>query len=100
MMTRLPIRICIIEDHAIVRAGLRILIAGEAAMHVVGEAVDRQGALELAKRECPDLFLVDLQLGAEQAVDFLEELLAACEARAIVLTGISSEEQIHRAIKA
>jgi len=94
------IRIGIIEDHAIVRAGLRMLLAAEPDIEVVGEAVNRNGAFELAARERPDLFLVDIQLGEESAVDFLEELLIFCEARAILLTGISSGEQIHRAIQA
>ncbi len=47
-----PIRLCIIEDHAIVRAGLKLLLAAEPDLQVVGEAVDRESALEIAKREC------------------------------------------------
>ena len=95
-----PIRICIIEDHAIVRAGIKMLLAAQPDLEVVGEAVDREGALEIAMRESPDLFVVDLQLGTESAVDFLEELLASCEAKAIVLTGIFRQEQIQHAISA
>ncbi len=95
-MTARPIRVCIIEDHAIVRAGLRLLLAAQPDIEMVGEAADRKEAFEIAKQECPDVFVVDIQLAAESAVDFLEELLAACEARAILLTGMSTEEQIHR----
>jgi len=95
-----PIRVCIIEDHAVVRAGLKMLLTSQPDIEVVGEALDRKGAFEVAERVHPDLFLVDIQLGRESAVDFLDELLAASEARAILLTGTSTDEQIHRAIQA
>src|SRR2546428_184496 len=100
MTSPLPIRVCIIEDHAIVRTGLRMLLMSQPGIEVVGEAVDRKGAFEVAERACPDLFLVDVQLGTESAIDFLEELLTFCGANAILLTGIDTEEQIHRAIEA
>jgi DNA-binding NarL/FixJ family response regulator len=95
-----PIRVCIIEDHAVVRAGLKMLLTSQPDIEVVGEALDRKGAFEVGERVRPDLFLVDIQLGRESAVDFLNELLTACEARAILLTGASTEEQIERAIQA
>jgi len=95
-----PIRVCIIEDHAVVRAGLKMLLTSQPDIEVVGEAVDRKEAFEVAERVRPDLFLVDIQLGKESAVDFLDELLAVCEARAILLTGASNNEQIQRAIQA
>jgi two-component system, NarL family, nitrate/nitrite response regulator NarL len=94
------IRICIIEDHAIVRRGLKMLLACEPDIEVVGEAVDRKSAFEVADRQCPDLFLVDLQLGREFAVDFLGELMNSCDAKAVVLTGSTNEEDIHLAIQA
>src|SRR5262245_30796702 len=99
-MSLSPIRVCIIEDHAVVRAGLKMLLTSQPDIEVVGEALDRKGALEVAERERPDLFLVDIQLGRESAVDFLSELLTACAARAILLTGTSTDEQIQRAIQA
>ena|SRR5213593_1555609 len=100
MMESRPIRVCIIEDHALVRSGLKMLLAAEPDLEVVGEAADRKSALEIAKRERPDLFLVDVLLGQESAVDFLEELLSCCKANALLLTGIASEDQIERAILA
>src|SRR5262249_35737209 len=99
-MSRPSIRVCILEDHAVVRAGLRLLLTSEPDIEVVGEAVDRKGALEVGQRERPDLFLVDIQLGRHSAVDFLDELLTSCEARAILLTGSTTDEQIQRAIQA
>ena len=99
-MSLSPIRVCIIEDHAVVRAGLKMLLTSQPDIEVVGEALDRKGAFEVAERVRPDLFLVDIQLGRESAVDFLDELLTSCDARAILLTGASTEEQIQKAIQA
>jgi len=63
MTVRSPIRVCIIEDHAIVRAGIKMLLDAQSDIEVVGEAVDRKTALEIAARECPDVFLVDNDRG-------------------------------------
>jgi DNA-binding NarL/FixJ family response regulator len=95
-----PIRVVIIEDHGIVRAGLKVMLASYPDIEVVGEAHDRDKAFEVAKATRPDVLLVDLQLGETSAVDFLPELLAACGARTLVVTGTSSDEQIRKSIHA
>ena len=100
MTGSLRIRVGIIEDHAIFRSGIRVLLASQHGIEVVGDAIDRKGAFELAHRESPDIFLVDIHLATESAVDFLEELLAFSGGKAILLTGIDSEEEIQRAIEA
>ena len=79
---------------------MRVLLDLQPDIEVVGQATDRQSAFDIAEREHPDVFLVDIRLGRESAVDFLEELLAASGAKAILLTGFTTEEQIHRAIQA
>jgi DNA-binding NarL/FixJ family response regulator len=94
------IRVGIVEDHAIFRAGIRVLLASQPWIEVVGDTFDRQGAFELAQRERPDIFLVDIQLATETAIDFLEELLTVSGAKAILLTGTDSKEVIQRAIEA
>ena len=95
-----PIRICIIEDHSIVRAGLRVMLTANSDIEVVGEAQNRREAFAVVTLERPDLLLVDIQLGKESALDFLEDLMAICESRSILVTGSSNEDEIHRAIEA
>lgn len=96
-----PIRLCLIEDQSIMRAGLKTLLNAQADIEVVGEAGDRKGAFEIAQRTLPDLFLIDLQLSRDSAVDFLEELLALKQGSgAILLTGVFLEDEIHRALQA
>ncbi|WP_411113421.1 response regulator [Streptomyces sp. 029-5] len=58
-----PIRLLLCDDHAVVRAGLRALLASTDGIEVVGEAGSGEEALALAARVRPDVVLMDLQLG-------------------------------------
>ncbi|HEV2827293.1 MAG TPA: response regulator transcription factor [Pyrinomonadaceae bacterium] len=94
-----PIRILIVDDHAIVRAGLRMLIDQNPAMKVIGVAGNRSEALALAMSEQPDVILLDILLGDEDGLSFLPELReAATNSRVLVLTGLRSTESQRRAI--
>ena len=95
------INVCIIEDMAIVRAGLRMLIEGEEELRVVGEASNRQQALAAAKAQTPDIFLLDLDLAREDALDLLAELKSVfTEARVVVLTQSSNCDLHELAVEA
>ena len=56
------VRVLIVDDHAILRAGLRAVLAGDAAMTVVGEAADGLEACELAAVHRPDIVLMDISM--------------------------------------
>jgi two-component system nitrate/nitrite response regulator NarL len=94
-----PIRILLIDDHVIVRAGLRMLIENHKGMVVVGEAGTRIDAIAIAGREKPQVILLDLDMGKESGLDFLRELLdAAAGARVVMLTGVRDPEAHRRAV--
>jgi two-component system nitrate/nitrite response regulator NarL len=96
-----PIRILIIDDHAVVRAGLRMLIDQNPAMKVVGVAGNRSEALALAASEQPNMIILDILLGDEDGLTFLPELREVTRnARVLVLTGLRSSESQRRAIRA
>jgi two-component system nitrate/nitrite response regulator NarL len=96
-----PIRILIVDDHAVVRAGLRMLIDQNPAMKVIGVAGNRAEALALAASEQPNMIILDILLGDEDGLTFLPELReAAKNARVLVLTGLRSSESQRRAIHA
>jgi two-component system nitrate/nitrite response regulator NarL len=96
---KLSIRILLIDDHAVMRLGLRTLIENQQGLKVVGEASGRPDALELAEREQPDIILLDLTLPGTDGVDLIPELQAvAKEARILVLTGVLDPEAHKRAI--
>jgi two-component system nitrate/nitrite response regulator NarL len=95
-----PIRILLIDDHTLVRAGLVTLIKRHPGLMVVGEAANRTGALALAVRDQPDIILLDLDLGGENNLDFLPALqTAAPAARVILLTSGLDPEVHHRAVR-
>lgn len=95
-----PIRILIVDDHAIIREGLRDLITSRPGLAVCGDAGTRADALRLAARERPDVVVLDLDLGAESGLDLLAELPeAAPDASVIILTGARDVEQRDRAME-
>jgi DNA-binding NarL/FixJ family response regulator len=90
----------IIDDHKVVRSGLRMLIDGHPRMKVVGEAGNREEALEVVTREQPDVILLDLVLGQETGTDLIQELLkTAEEARILILTGLHDPQEHRRAVQ-
>lgn len=95
------IRIFVTDDHAIVRKGLRTLIAGESGMELVGEASDGVEAMAKIRALQPDVILMDLvmprQGGLETIIRIKEE---NPDARIMVLTSFAEEEQVFSAIKA
>ena len=93
------IRVVLIEDHEVVRAGLRLLIESAAGFEVVGEAATHADALALAAREQPDIILLDLALGPENGLDLLPKLFTVAGlARVLILTGLSDVEEYREAI--
>ncbi len=94
-----PIRILVVDDHAVVRTALRMVIQNQPSMTMIGEATSRAEALDLNSRERPDIVLLDIDLGSENGLDFIPELLAACQCRVIVLTGVRDPEVHYRAVK-
>ncbi len=95
-----PIRVLLVDDHQIIRDGLRDLITSQPNMTVVGDAGDRATALELAERIRPDIIVLDLDLGAESGLNLLPELISAVPAvGVIVLTGMREVEKRDQAME-
>ncbi len=67
------IKVCIIDDHAIVRAGLRMLIENSPRMSVLWETQTASEALSNPDLEHPHVILLDLDLGIERGLDLLPE---------------------------
>lgn len=84
-----PIRIVIIDDHKIIREGLRDLIESRGKMIVVGEAAGCADGLEVALQTKPDVVLLDLDLATESGLTLIPQLLAADKnANILILTGV------------
>ena len=86
----------IVDDHQLMREGLRMLVVSKPGFEVVGETGNCADSLALAEREQPDVILLDLDLGEESGLDILPRLLAVSkQSFVLVLTGIRDQE-VHR----
>ncbi|HEX8118909.1 MAG TPA: response regulator transcription factor [Pyrinomonadaceae bacterium] len=95
-----PIRVVLIDDHQIIRDGLREFIESRPGMLVVGDAGDRAGAIETVARELPDVVVLDLDLGGVSGLDLLPEIMqAAPAASVIILTGMRDTAKRDRAME-
>jgi len=99
MLDTSAIRVLLVDDHELFVTGLSSLIQREPELTVVGQATNRTEALAAAALH-PDIILLDLDLGSENSLDFLPELLAIGDgARVIVVTGVPDPELHLRAVR-
>ena len=95
------IRVGIVDDHDLVREGIRAILAQDPAFEVVGETGDGQEAIRLAKRLHPDVLLMDVHLpGGIGGLEATETIVADCPGvKVIILTQYENREYIRRAIR-
>jgi DNA-binding NarL/FixJ family response regulator len=99
--TPIPIRILVVDDHAIFREGIVGLVADESDMSLVAEASNGREAIQQFRKHRPDITLMDLQMPEMNGLDALIAIRGEFpEARVIVLTTYSGDVQVLRAIKA
>jgi DNA-binding NarL/FixJ family response regulator len=95
------IRVAIVDDHDLVREGIRAILEQDPMFEVVGETGDGQEAVRLARRLRPDVMLMDVHLpGGLGGLEATESIVADCpEVRVIILTQYENREYIRRAIR-
>lgn len=94
------IRIALVDDHVVVRSGLRLLIESRSGWSVVAESSGTDEAVSAASREQPDVILLDLDLGAGSGLDCLPRLReVAPAARVLILTGLRDTELHQQAVR-
>jgi len=90
-----PIRLLLVDDHEVVRVGLRTLFGSTKTIQVVGEAGTADAAVKAAVRLKPDVVLMDLRLQDRSGVEACREIRAACaDTRVLFLTSYSEDDAV------
>jgi DNA-binding NarL/FixJ family response regulator len=96
-----PVSVFIVDDHPVVREGLRSMISVEPDMRVIGEAASGGDAVEAYFKLRPAVIVLDLLLPDMSGIDVIREVCKkSSDAQIIVLTSVAGDEDIYRAIEA
>ena len=96
-----PIRVLLVDDDHLMRAGLRAVLSSDDSVEVVGEAGDGREAIERARRLRPDVVLMDLRMPRLDGVAATRELLAAApDAKVLVVTTFEEDDDIFGSLSA
>ncbi len=96
-----PIRILLVDDHSIVRRGIKALLGTEAEIQVVGEAENGLEAVEATSRLSPEVVLMDLDMPTMNGIEAIKNILLRWPSVAIlVLTSLTSYREVFAAVKA
>jgi len=94
-------RILIVDDHPVVRMGLRQMLSQEADLEICGEAGSAAEGLELAEETSPDLVIVDISLPDRSGLELVKQLAAGSDPPRIVISSMHDEKLFaERALKA
>ncbi len=95
------IRVALVDDHALVRLGLRTLIDDQADMEVVGEADSTAAAIQMVENTHPQVVLMDIRLPGDSGLEATRQLVARYpESKVVMLTSFADEELVVSAIRA
>jgi DNA-binding NarL/FixJ family response regulator len=96
-----PIRALIVDDHALFRRGLEMVLAAEDDIELVGEASDGAEAVEKAAESLPDVVLMDIRMPKSSGIEACRAMKEAAPSSKIVILTISDEEEdLFEAIRA
>jgi DNA-binding NarL/FixJ family response regulator len=97
----MSVRILLVDDHAMVRAGIRALIEGIEGAQIVAEAANGREAVALAKAHTPDVVVMDISMTELNGIEATEEIVAGVPStRVLILSMHAAEEFVRRAMKA
>ena len=93
-------RVMIVEDHTIVREGLRALLLANPDFEIVAEAEDGRSAVQRAAEMMPELVLLDLSMPGMSGLEAIGQIKSCCpRTKILVLTVHTDEEYIHACVK-
>jgi two-component system response regulator DevR len=98
-MTKIPV--ALVDDHALVRLGLKTLINDESDMEIVGEAANAEEALHMVENVHPRVILMDIRLPGEGGLEAARKITQRFpESKVVILTSFADEDLVMSAIRA
>ncbi len=94
------IRVVLADDQRLVRTGLRMILAAEPDLDVVGEAADGVEAVETCAREQPDVVLMDVRMPRRDGIEATRLVTAETDAKVLVLTTFDLDDVVYDALRA
>lgn len=95
------VRVVLVDDHAILRQSLKMLLGARPEIEIVGEANDGREAIALCERLKPDVVLMDLSMPELNGIEATRQLKRSCPAtRVIVLSAYGDQDQLREALRA
>jgi DNA-binding NarL/FixJ family response regulator len=92
------ISVLVVDDHRAILAGVSALVDSDAPrMRVTGQARNSREALDIAKRICPHVIVLDIDLDGEDGLELIPLLRACCDAAIVVFSGLSDLNMRRRA---
>jgi two-component system response regulator NreC len=88
-----PIRLLLVDDHAVVRAGLRMLLSADPEMEIVGEAENGAQALRLAQEVAPDVMLMDISMPDMNGIEATRRIKELCPDVAVLALTMHEDDQ-------
>ncbi|MGW1666917.1 response regulator, partial [Streptomyces microflavus] len=100
-MTQDTLRVVVVDDHSVMRAGVVALLASEPTIEIVGEAGDGLAAIELVERLEPDVALIDLRMPVLDGVAATARIVGlGSRTRVLIVTTYDTDVEIERAVEA
>jgi DNA-binding NarL/FixJ family response regulator len=97
----MTVRVVLVDDEAMVRVGLRMVLTAEADIEVVGEAADGGSAVEVVEATHPDVVLMDVRMPDVDGIEGARRVLARCPGvKVVVLTTFDEDEYVEAALRA
>src|SRR5256885_4807713 len=91
----------LVEDHNLVRAGIRAVIDGQSDIQVIAEATEGREAIRLARAACPDVAVVDVAMPGMSGIEDTRDIRRLCpQTQVLILTAHDNEEYFFQTLKA